>query len=259
MRGESRETYMKEKKKKKKKGGAAECEPLARLMQTGVAGTGLEGIVSLLSGAAEVVLTDYPSGAILATARANADANVPDPELRRNLTVRGHEWGVLTDDFSKTHGGHFSRILCADCLWLDAEHYSLARSMAHFLSSRCDDDDGGGGGGGGGGARVWGIAGFHTGRAKVASFFDVAAQEGLEAERVWERDADGNERGWVRERNGGVEDAAGRNRWLVVAVLRRRRREGEEKGEEDKKGGEVVGRRERFVASMLMQKSNRHI
>ena len=195
----------------------------------------MEGIVSVLAGAEEVVLSDYPSPAILANTRANVERNVPE-EQRQKLTVQGHEWGVLTDDFSKAYANHFSRILCADCLWMDGEHYSLAQSMEHFLSHKED-------------ARVWVIAGFHTGRAKLVSFFDIAAQAGLETERIWERDADGNEREWERERNGGQEDATGRNKWLVVGILKRKQAVFAEK----------VGRQEQFFASMLMQKSNRHI
>lgn len=194
----------------------------------------MEGIVSVLAGAEEVVLSDYPSPAILANTRANVGRNVPE-EQRQKLTVQGHEWGVLTDDFSKAYANHFSRILCADCLWMDGEHYSLAQSMEHFLSHKEN-------------ARVWVIAGFHTGRAKLVSFFDIAAQAGLETERMWERDADGNEREWERERNGGQEDATGRNKWLVVGILKRKQAVSAEK----------VGRQEQFFASMLMQKSNRH-
>ena len=195
----------------------------------------MEGIVSVLAGAEEVVLSDYPSQAILANTKVNAERNV-SKKLQQKLSVRGHEWGVLTDDFSKAYSNHFSRILCADCLWMDGEHYSLAQSMEHFLSH---EDD----------ARVWVIAGFHTGRAKLTSFFDIAAQAGLETEYIWERDADGNERDWVRERDGGQEDATGRNKWLVVAILKRK----------EKSSAEKVGKHEQFFASMLMQKSNRHI
>ena len=72
------------------------------------------------------------------------------------------------------------------------------------------------------GARVWVIAGFHTGRAKLAPFFDVAAEEGLEVEDIWERNVEGMERKWAKERDGGVEDVTGRKKWLVVAILRRR-------------------------------------
>ena len=190
--------------------------------------------MSVLAGAEKVVLSDYPSAAILANTKANVERNVPK-ELQRKLTVQGHEWGVLTDDFSKAHANHFSRILCADCLWMDGEHYGLAQSMEHFLSHKDN-------------ARVWVIAGFHTGRAKLVSFFDITAQAGLETDKIWERDADGNEREWVRERNGGQEDATGRNKWLVVAILKRKQVSPENRI--DKQG--------QFFASMLMQKSNRH-
>ena len=190
--------------------------------------------MSALAGAEEVVLSDYPSPAILANTRLNVEGNVPKDQ-RHKLTVQGHEWGVLTDHFSKTHANHFSRILCADCLWMDGEHYGLAQSMEHFLS-------------GGGEARVWVMAGFHTGRAKLVSFFDIAAQAGLETEHIWERDADGNEREWVRERGGREEDATGRNKWLVIAILKRKQASSTEK----------VGKQDQFFASMLMQKSNRH-
>lgn len=190
--------------------------------------------MSVLAGAEEVVLSDYPSPAILANARSNLERNVPK-EQQRKLTVQGHEWGVLTDHFSKAYANYFSRILCADCLWMDGEHYGLAQSMEHFLSRKDD-------------ARVWVIAGFHTGRAKIVSFFDIAAQAGLGTEHIWERDADGNEREWVRERNGGQEDAAGRNKWLVIAILKRKQASSTGK----------VGKQEQFFASILMQKSNRH-
>ena len=192
--------------------------------------------MSVLAGAEEVVLSDYPTPAILTNTKSNVERNVPK-ELQQNLSVQGHEWGVVTDDFSKAYANHFSRILCADCLWMDGEHYGLAQSMEHFLSHKVD-------------ARVWVIAGFHTGRAKLVSFFDIAAQAGLETEKIWERDADGNEREWVRERNGGQEDATGRNKWLVIAILRRK---------QASSSVETVGKHEQFFASLLMQKSNRHI
>ncbi|KAF3353788.1 hypothetical protein VdG1_07971 [Verticillium dahliae VDG1] len=52
-------------------------------------------------------------------------------------------------------------------------------------------------------------------------FFDAdfLAAAALEVESIWERDAAGVERAWVDERPS--EEAAGRKRWLVVAILRR--------------------------------------
>lgn len=89
--------------------------------------------------------------------------------------------------------------------------------------------------------RVWVVAGFHTGRAIVASFFETAVQLGLEIETIYERDLNsgatstsssntgaeieiaGEEvrREWVPVREG--EGPENRRRWCVVAVLKRRR------------------------------------
>jgi len=207
-------------------GGGIKIELISKV------GTGIVGITSVLAGAGETVLSDYPSQKILANLKINVEQHIPRKmRAEQNVSVQGHEWGVLTDEFSKAHAHHFTRILCADCLWADGEHYGLAQSMVHFLSPQ-------------GNARAWVIAGFHTGRAKIASFFDITAQAGLEIEAIWERDCDGIERGWDR----GREDKE-RNRWFVIAVLKRKQSE-EMMSEKEKQ--------QRYFASMLMQKSNRH-
>ena len=175
-----------------------------------VPGTGLGGITSALAGAAEVTLSDYPSSTVLDNLQANVATNCP-PNLQNRVSVQGHEWGNLTDNLSKRRPGHFTRILAADCLWMPWQHANIARSMLHFLSPEKKKE-----------ARVWVIAGFHTGRAKLASFFDVVVKEGLEVEDIWERDTDFRDREWVTERDGGFEDVTGRKRWLVIAVLRRK-------------------------------------
>ena len=196
-------------------------------------GTGIVGITAALAGAGGVILSDYPSQKILSNLRSNVQGNVPE-HLRKEgkVVVQGHEWGILTDEFSTAHAHHFSRILCADCLWMDDVHYGLAQSIVHFLSYKEESE-------------AWVLAGFHTGRAKLVSFFDVAVLAGLEIKEVWERDADGYERAWERER----EDIE-KNRWLVVAILRRNR-SFREATESD--------RQQRYWASVLTQKSNRHI
>lgn len=112
--------------------------------------------------------------------------------------------------FSQENGGCFTRILAADCLWMPHEHRNLARSMLHFLSSSSN-------------ARVLVIAGFHTGRAKLAPFFEeVIGDEGLGIEEIYEMDADGMRRKWQAERDGGRENIGERKKWLVVARLRRK-------------------------------------
>ncbi|KZF22194.1 hypothetical protein L228DRAFT_283366 [Xylona heveae TC161] len=168
------------------------------------AGTGLAGIIAALAGAKEVVISDYPAPEILSTISTNVTKHVP------RVQVVGHEWGVLTDEFSVSRKHSFSRVLAADCLWMPWQHENLARSILHFLSA---DDD----------ARAFVIAGFHTGRLKVSGFFNIAAEEGLEVETIYEQDAEGNKREFVKEKPVGTEDKAMLKRWLVIAIMRRRR------------------------------------
>jgi len=90
------------------------------------------------------------------------------------------------------------------------EHENVAKSMLHFLSEAPE-------------ARVYVIAGFHTGRAKMAGFFEETVPKvGLEVEDVFEMNAEGVRRPWAKERDGGREDIGERKKWLVVARLRRK-------------------------------------
>lgn len=125
--------------------------------------------------------------------------------------IEGHEWGELSsaDEFVAEFAHHFTRIIAADCYWMPNQHLNLVRSMLHFLTL---DSKG----------MIFTIAGFHTGRAKLAAFFDVAIEEGLDVEEIYEEDAEGNRRAWVPERDDGAEDHTERKKWLVIARLRRR-------------------------------------
>lgn len=104
----------------------------------------------------------------------------------------------------------FTRIVAADCYWMTGQHLNLVQSMLHFLTLERE-------------GRVFLVAGFHTGRAKLASFFDVAIEEGLEVEQIYEEDVEGERRKWKNERDGGAENHTERKRWLVIAQLKRRR------------------------------------
>jgi hypothetical protein len=77
--------------------------------------------------------------------------------------------------------------------------------MLHFLSDEPS-------------ARIYCIAGFHTGRAKVALFFEeVVPEQGLEIEEIYEMDVTGQRRPWDKDRD----DMGERKRWLVLARIRR--------------------------------------
>jgi hypothetical protein len=123
--------------------------------------------------------------------------------------LEGHLWGSCSTPFETEHAHRYTRILAADCLWMPWEHENLAKSMLHFLSDSPD-------------ARVLCIAGFHTGRAKVAPFFEeVVPEQGLAVEEIFEMNADGKRRPWATERDGGREDIGERKKWLVMARLKR--------------------------------------
>jgi len=186
------------------------------------AGTALPSIMAALLGAQEVLVTDYPSDLLLATLRRNVTANtcaaagsaLPSPAPScvttppRAISVHGHEWGRLDAPPATTHAHAFDVVFAADCLWMPWQHDNLRRSIAHFL--RQDDD-----------ARAWVVAGFHTGRERMAAFFDEQAlgAVGLSVERLWERDCDGVEMPWGEGAAGS--EVSGRKRWLVVGVLKR--------------------------------------
>lgn len=166
--------------------------------------------MSCLRGAHATTLSDFPAEEVLENIRNNVSRNVPD-SARDSISIKGHQWGVFGDVSQPgLRPASFTRIFAADCLWMPWEHASLAKSMAYFLSH---DDD----------ARVFVVAGFHTGRAKLAPFFDVVGAEGLEPETIYEEDVEGNQRPWLLERDGGREDVTGRKRWLVVATLKRKK------------------------------------
>ncbi|KAF2259230.1 hypothetical protein CC78DRAFT_525148 [Lojkania enalia] len=171
-------------------------------------GVGLAGIVSALSGATEVTMSDYPAGNILDAITVNVAKNVPT-DLRQSVTVQDHKWGNLDTIFAQANTHRFTRILAADCLWEMIEHNNLVSSMLHFLSQSSD-------------ARVLCIAGFHTGRAEVVNFFEATIPKTeLEIEEIFEMDANGRRQPWVKEDSGG-EDIGERKKWLVVARLRRK-------------------------------------
>lgn len=180
-----------------------------RVLELG-AGTGLAGIVAGLSGAREVVISDYPAPEVLGNIRDNVERNVSTRKDKTGVgevRVEGHEWGVLGDGFSKENKESFGRILVADCLWMPWQHLNLLKSIRWFMK---------------GGGKAWVVAGFHTGRAKMRGFYEESAlmEAGLEIEKIWERNAEGMERDWVVDR--GIEDVTERKRWLVIGILRRR-------------------------------------
>ena len=88
-------------------------------------------------------------------------------------------------------------------MWMDWQHDNLCNSIKRLLKE---------------GGVCLAIAGFHTGRVKVAGFFEAVEKAGLKFLRpVVERDVMGNEREWVTDR--GKEDPVERKKWLTIAYI----------------------------------------
>lgn len=182
-------------------------------------GAGLPSVISVLSSASQVTVTDHPSSpAFLGAIEFNIRANVPDQQ-RKNIVLIPHEWGSLDDDFARENKGRFSRIIAADCLWMLHQHINLVKTLLWFLQPSGSSESGSSGG------RAWVVAGFHTGRAIVAQFFETAVAMGLEIESIYERDIHANEEETERHREWAAvredEGPENRRRWCVVAVLKR--------------------------------------
>ena len=166
-------------------------------------------IVRQILNCLKVVISDYPAPVVLANIRRNVRGAIP-VHLEDRYDIEGHEWGDLTSSFAVKNANRFTRILAADCFWMAGQHVNLVRSMLHFLTL----DSGG---------HIFAIAGFHTGRARLAQFFDVAIEQGLEVEEIYEESNEGTKRQWMAERDGGTENHTERKKWLVIARLRRSR------------------------------------
>ncbi|KAK4945181.1 hypothetical protein LTR10_015607 [Elasticomyces elasticus] len=216
-----------------------------RLLELG-AGTALPSIISALSGAASLTITDHPSspaltmGAIEQNLRENVleTPRVDHTNSRPVVNVFGYTWGT-TKMYLPNHYGKpapeqletFDRIIIADCLWMPSQHVNLVKTILHYLESSQKD------------ACAFVLAGFHTGRATVRRFFEIATGEWreedqggdedededeelravqgrLKAADIFEIDTNGVRRPWLPSRPG--EDKQQTRRWTVCAVLVRR-------------------------------------
>ena len=182
------------------------------------AGAGLPGILATLEGAELVVLSDYDSPSLLANLMSNVEANIPKA-MWRKVKVQGYIWGhdsaVITQYIQ--HASHstdyryrptFSRILVADCFWISDQHGPLVATLSQLLDRSAS-------------ARVYVVAGFHTGRSTLANFFYLAELHGLvpDEDKIEEKNIINNStRPWADDR--GIEDTMEQKKWLVIAKLK---------------------------------------
>lgn len=156
----------------------------------------------------QVTITDYPSSSILQTLTRNVQKNIP-PDMKSRVTIEPHKWGDVDIPFALSKQGHYTRIIAADTLWMPMQQTYLAKSILHFLSPAPE-------------ARIFVIAGFYTGRARMGPFFEeTLEEEGLEVEDIFEIGVDGKKRSWEDK---ALEEMGGKSKkWLVIARLKRRR------------------------------------
>ena len=136
------------------------------------AGTGLPSLTAALSSAPQkVVVTDYDDDAIVGALRSNIkftrDAN-PNRRMAP-IVAAGHSWGHAMDDvldLLPPNHTHFDVILLADCVWERFSHDILLRSIKNLLSKSQD-------------ARIYMVAGLHTGRRVLIQFFRLAIAAGF--------------------------------------------------------------------------------
>lgn len=159
----------------------------------------------MLNGAREVVLSDYPAESMISNLTRNVDSLIPGV-TRQQVSIVGHVWGENTRPLTDAGStGRFDIILIADCLWMPEQHEALCKSLAECLAKSKS-------------ARIYCVAGFHSGRRKMSAFFPQAERMGLIPDKeIFEVDRKGSIRKWSASRP--EEDSVERKRWLVVADL----------------------------------------
>jgi EEF1A N-terminal glycine/lysine methyltransferase len=185
-----------------------EGEPL-RVLELG-AGAGCPGILIAKTHGrnVEVTLSDYPDDDLIASLKGNVERNVSRCSRAR---VVPYIWGSKeTRDLLGEGKRRFDVVIAADTLWNAGLHSLFLDSLEMLLERRKA-------------ARVYLVAGLHTGRYTIQAFLDLISERGvfsieeLVERRVKERGA-GLVRQWKVDRDG--EDEMGRRDWVVWLVLK---------------------------------------
>lgn len=180
-----------------------------RILELG-AGAGLPSIViARLYDRVQVVSSDYPDEELIRTLVDNIQRNgVPG-----NCRVVPYAWGSDPSALFTPHGAEssemsgFDVVIAADTLWNPDLHDVFTQTLCMTLRRSSD-------------ARIYLVAGLHTGRYTIQSFLRTLIGAGLEVEEATERDVGGSgRRAWGVERADG-ETEQDRRRWVIWMVLR---------------------------------------
>ena len=173
-----------------------------RLIELG-AGAGLPSILIAKSYPhVHVVASDFPDPLLIHTLRENVACN----DASTNCSVVPHAWG--TDPSALLLPGGADIVLAADTLWNPEIHAALLRTTCGVLARTQT-------------ARAHFVAGLHTGRYTLDSFFRAADEAGLALVEATEREVqgEGRRREWD-VRRADSEDERERRRWVVWSVLK---------------------------------------
>jgi len=167
------------------------------------AGAGLPSI-ALASSYEDVLVTtsDYPDKELIQTLTDNVERN----GVSDRCQVVAYAWGT-DPSILLTRGDGFEVIMAADTIWNPESHSDLVSTFLMTLRRSST-------------ARVYIIAGLHTGRYTVQSFYETVQKMGLEIESATEREVVGmGQRDWnVLHAEG--EDERERRKWIIWMSLK---------------------------------------
>jgi EEF1A N-terminal glycine/lysine methyltransferase len=171
-----------------------------RLIEFG-AGAGLPSIlIAKTYPHIRVIASDFPDPLLIRTLNKNVMRN----DVSRNCAVVPHAWGA-TDITPLLPAADV--ILAADTLWNPELHAALLRTICAVLARTRA-------------ARAHFVAGLHTGRYTLDSFFRVAREAGLVLVEAVEREVQGDGRREWDVRWAESEDEGERRRWVIWSVLK---------------------------------------
>jgi EEF1A N-terminal glycine/lysine methyltransferase len=179
---------------------ASETPKPVRLIELG-AGAGLPSIlIARAYPHINVIASDFPDPLLIRTLNDNVTRN----DVSRNCTVVPHAWGAA-DTTPVLPAADV--VLAADTLWNPELHAALLRTICAVLARTHA-------------ARAHLVAGLHTGRYTLDSFFCAAREAGLVIVEAVELEVQGDGRREWDVRRAETEDERERRRWVIWSVLK---------------------------------------
>ncbi|CCM02536.1 uncharacterized protein FIBRA_04638 [Fibroporia radiculosa] len=180
-----------------------------RVLELG-AGAGLPGIlIAKCYDDIEVISSDYPDESLIEALEDNIVQNRVSDRCR----AVPYAWGtdpaplLTTPKIPDSRQSHeFDVIIAADTLWNPDLHSIFLKTLCMTLRKSLN-------------ARIYLVAGLHTGRYAIQAFLRDIVDAGLKIEELLEKEANGSDqRDWCAERAGETEQD--RRRWVIWVVLR---------------------------------------